>query len=67
MRFFSKSENPSGTSNPDSSLTFYIPTAPDPETVRAAQEHLAQVTKQRQRILFDAYQAERAQKRATIS
>ena len=67
LRFSSKSENPSGTTNPDSSLTYSLSTAPDPRTVQPQDRRLAPIRKQRNHPpVQDRLQAERAQKRATI-
>jgi hypothetical protein len=52
LRVSSKSENPPGTNNPDCSLPYKLSTAPDPNTVHAAREHLAQIRQQRQAFLF---------------
>lgn len=51
-RFSSKSENPSGTLNPDIPSTCESSTAPDNEAVRAAREALARIRQQREMLLI---------------
>jgi hypothetical protein len=52
LRFSSKSENPSETYNPDSSLPYSLPPTPDLKTVQAARERLSQIRQQREALLF---------------
>ena len=52
LRFARKSENPSGTINPDFSLTYSTAPEAEPEAVTAAREALARVRHQREAILL---------------
>lgn len=51
LRFSSKSENPSGTLNPDSFFTYEPTTEPENEATKAAREALARIRQHRESIL----------------